>query len=79
MKSPIIHTGTPFDWGEGNKFSQMVMREDGEVNWGAAFMADPGVMFCPKCKEHLWNEGDDVECPVCHHRWLVERRMRGSK
>jgi predicted RNA-binding Zn-ribbon protein involved in translation (DUF1610 family) len=74
MKSPIIHTGKPFDWDRGNEAVEHLANDDGSVNWRAAFSADPGVMSCPNCAVHLWREGTDVECPECGHRWTVENR-----
>lgn len=40
-----------------------VIDDDGEVNWRAAFFADPGVTQCPSCSEYLWWEGAILECP----------------
>jgi len=40
--------------------------EDGEVNWGAAFRADPGVRKCPQCKAFYWDEASILECPDCN-------------
>ena len=37
----------------------------GEVNWRAAFMADPGVKKCPKCGEFYWDEASVMECTEC--------------
>ena len=69
MKSAIIHAGQSFDWEAAEKFQRAA-----GSNMAAAFYADPGVMTCPGCGEYLWNEGDDVECPVCHRRWQPKRR-----
>ena len=41
------------------------VREDGSVNWRAAFGADPGCCSCPKCKEYLWSCGLILKCPDC--------------
>ena len=69
MKHPIVLEGKPFNWEEGAKYSEQAVAEDGEVNWQAAFFADPGVMLCPQCKSHLWREGTLVRCPDCGHEW----------
>jgi hypothetical protein len=37
----------------------------GEVNWKAAFYADPGVKKCPGCDEYYWDEASVMECTVC--------------
>jgi len=66
MERPIIHSGEPFDW---DSPKPDVVDDDGNVNWRAAMMADPGVMSCPACEAHLWAEGHEVECPHCGHRW----------
>lgn len=34
----------------------------GEVNWKAAFYADPGVKKCPGCEEFYWDEASVMEC-----------------
>lgn len=39
-----------------------VVDAQGEVNWGAAFRADPGVKKCPGCGEFYWDEADVMEC-----------------
>lgn len=49
---------------ECREASKHVMRDDGTVNWRAAFFADPGVTSCPVCKEYLMHEGSILEC-VC--------------
>ena len=69
MKHPIILEGKGFDWDKGQKASEHVMDDEGNVNWYAAFSADPGVMKCPKCGVYLWNEGTKVRCPDCGHEW----------
>lgn len=44
MQRPIILEGQPFDWAEGEKNMLKVVDENGELNWRAAFSADPGVL-----------------------------------
>lgn len=68
MKSPIIIEGKAFPWNEPNPHGE-VIDEAGEVNWGAAFFADPGVMSCPGCHVYLWREGAHVRCPECGTEW----------
>jgi hypothetical protein len=69
MKNPIIIEGPPFDWDKGQKCLEQAVDDKGDVNWFAAFNADPGVMACPNCGIHLWNEGKIVKCPDCGHQW----------
>lgn len=69
MKSPIIIDGPAFDWEAGEEAVSNVVGADGEPNMGAAMFADPGVMSCPACSEHLWREGHNVRCPKCGHEW----------
>ena len=66
MKRPIILSGNPFDWEQGQKAMLNAVDDKGEVDWRNAFAADPGVMRCPGCQIWLWNEGEEVECPDCH-------------
>ena len=49
-----------------------VVDEDGNVNWRAAFSADPGVIECPGCGIFLWREGTKVECPDCGEVFFTE-------
>lgn len=73
MTRPIILEGKGFDWEAGNRAQEKVAEaaEEGEVNWGAAMLADPGVMKCPGCGVYLDREGKKVECPDCGHVWVV--------
>lgn len=68
---PTVISGPPFDWGEAAKASESVIDDDGEVNWRAAFNADPGVSKCPKCSTMHWWEGDRIRCAFagCGHEW----------
>jgi hypothetical protein len=45
--------------------AQQIVNQDGSLNWGAAFRADPGVKSCPVCKAHYWNEAKVMQCPDC--------------
>lgn len=38
---------------------------DGEPNWAAAFVADPGVCSCPKCRADYWAFGKVQQCRAC--------------
>lgn len=65
MKRPIVLYGAPFDWERGADAMRHVTDGKGNVNWGAAFAADPGCSQCPECGEWLWREGKWVQCPTC--------------
>ena len=43
--------------------------DDGEVNWRAAFGADPGICSCPNCHQAFWAWGRKVECTECHFQF----------
>jgi len=79
MKDPIILEGPPIDWGHHREQSQRVMDPSGEINWGAAFGADPGVMSCPHCKTHLWQGGYRVKCPECSTEFDTPLRLRQAE
>ena len=66
MKSAKIIEGQPFDWERGGRAMNNVISDNGEINWGAAFCADPGVTSCPKCGEKYWAEGTKLECTICN-------------
>jgi hypothetical protein len=38
---------------------------DGEVNWRAAFGADPGICTCPACHQQYWAWGRRHRCRQC--------------
>jgi hypothetical protein len=38
---------------------------DGEVNWRAAFSADPGICTCPACHQQYWAWGRRQRCRAC--------------
>ena len=65
MKRAKILEGLPFDWESGKRASDNVVGSDGNINWGAAFFADPGVTICPRCSTHFWAEGIRLECTEC--------------
>ncbi len=56
-----IH-GPVFDWDMAKKAAEHVVGDDGEVNWRAAFAADPGVVRCLGCGEFLWDEAPLMRC-----------------
>lgn len=39
-----------------------LVSDDGEVNWGAAFAADPGLCGCPRCHRSYWAFGKVQQC-----------------
>lgn len=60
----------PYSQAWDEKAMENVMNsDDGSVNWGAAFRADPGVKRCPGCREYYWDEADIMECLVCQTRF----------
>lgn len=64
-RKPIILEGEPFDWAAGNEAASNVIDDDGEINWGNAFAADPGVVSCPRCCTYHWAEGTKQRCTEC--------------
>lgn len=50
-----------------------IANDDGSINWGVAFRADPGVTKCKACGEYLWCEARVLECP-CGARVDAENR-----
>lgn len=69
---PIVIKPVGFDvkaaWGECHKSVEDqggLTYEDGEVNWGAAFSADPGLCSCPNCDQSYWQWGDVIKCSEC--------------
>lgn len=64
--------------------------DDGEVNWRAAFGADPGCCSCPNCKQMFWAFGRVIECTECKFQFPTDwwskygsgvsdaRRLNGS-
>lgn len=56
-----------------------VVREDGTVNWRAAFYADPGCCSCPYCDEIYFILAEVMECGKCqgHFKaWGDERKVK---
>lgn len=74
MKHAKIIEGEPFDWKAGKEAMDHVVRNSGDINWRAAFSADPGVTHCPKCKTHFWAEGKKLECTECETQFLTYPR-----
>ncbi len=77
MKSAKIIEGSPFDWKRGAEAMDHIANEDGSINWGAAFAADPGVTSCPKCKTKFWAEGTRLECTECGTQFPTRRGREG--
>jgi hypothetical protein len=73
IRSVKIIEGEPFDWGETSKCHDRIAEslEQGEVDWRAAFFADPGTTKCPSCDASYWYEGELVECLDCGTQWRV--------
>ncbi len=71
IKRAVILEGHPFDWEEGARAAKHAIDDDGQVNWKAAFCADPGVVSCPACGVSHWREGTRVRCAMedCKHEW----------
>lgn len=72
MKDPIVIDPPGFEQGRAWKEFQDyvngcggVQYPDGEVNWRAAFVADPGCNSCPACGEYYWQWGRRQRCVVC--------------
>lgn len=74
MKRPEIIEGEPFDWYVGGHAAKNSVDADGNVNWKAAFYADPGVLSCPFCDESMWREGIVVKCPTCQQQFNTNWR-----
>lgn len=79
MKRAKIIEGLPFDWERGADAMRKSVYPDGEVNWKAAFSADPGVMSCPFCDETMWHEGVVVECVTCKQQFNTNWREVARK
>lgn len=45
---------------------------DGEVNWRAAFSADPGIVSCPVCQQMHWAWGRRQRCTVCEFEYPTD-------
>ena len=58
MRDPEIVSGEydkPFS-------DEDVVTDDGNVNLGAVFRADPGVRKCPGCQVYYWNLASVMKC-----------------
>jgi hypothetical protein len=75
MKHPIVIDGPYFDWERGKKAMDTVVTESGEVKWGAAMMADPGVTKCPACGAFFWKEAKIIKCSECGTSWNTENNQ----
>lgn len=72
MRTPKIIKGKPFDWRRASEAMDNVVSPSGEICWGAAMAADPGVTKCPNCKAFYWREGETVECLNCGTQWNIQ-------
>lgn len=45
---------------------------NGEINWRAAFSADPGCCSCPKCHKYHWSFGRRHRCTGCGFEYPVD-------
>ena len=70
--NPIVIDPPDFDqeaaWKEYSEYVEKcggIQHEDGDVNWRAAFGADPGVCSCPACGEFYWMWGRRQRCVKC--------------
>jgi len=51
-----------------------VVDSSGQVNWKAAFYADPGATKCPECDTYYWREGKVLKCTECACVFDTERK-----
>lgn len=72
MKEPIVIDPPNFNiqaaWQECREYVDKcggMTHEDGDVNWRAAFGADPGVCSCPACHQMYWAWGKQQRCVDC--------------
>jgi hypothetical protein len=69
MHDPIVIDPPGFDvaaaWEGCREARENVVDEDGEVNWGNAFGADPGCVSCPACRRYHWAWGGRQRCTAC--------------
>lgn len=65
MKHAKLLSKQNFDWEAGKRAMENLSNEDGEINWGAAFAADPGVTSCPNCGTYFWDEAEELQCTEC--------------
>ncbi len=79
MLDPIVIDPPGFDakaaWTECSEYVEQcggLTHEDGEVNWRAAFGADPGCNTCPACREYYWSWGRCQRCAKCGFEFPVD-------
>ena len=72
MIDPIVIDPPNFnierEWAQHQKWVEEaggLTHEDGEVNWRAAFSADPGICSCPACQQMYWAFGRRQRCAKC--------------
>ena len=66
---PIVIKGPEFNWKLGKKCMDNVINKNGEVNWGAALNADPGIAQCPTCQTYFWKAAQHLKCTKCSTEW----------
>jgi hypothetical protein len=75
MEEPIVIDPPGFDlataWESCREDRENVVDAEGEVNWGAAFGADPGVTSCPACQTYHWAWGRRQRCTKCAFEYPV--------
>lgn len=92
MLDPIVIDPPGFDqkaaWTECGEYVEKcggLTHEDGELNWKAAFGADPGCCSCPACHQMYWAWGNIQKCVKCGfeyptdwwpmYSWGVQRKL----
>jgi hypothetical protein len=62
-------------WDECHRYVEQcggLTHEDGEVNWRAAFGADPGICSCPSCHQKYWSWGTVQRCRQCGFQYPTD-------
>ena len=77
--NPIVIDPPDFDqhaaWKECGEYVEKcggIQHDDGEINWRAAFGADPGFCSCPACGEMYWCWGRCQRCRVCEFEYPTD-------
>lgn len=76
---PIVIDPPGFDpnagWKEHSDYVEQcggLTHEDGDVNWRAAFGADPGICSCPACHTMYWAFGRKQRCRACNFEYPTD-------
>lgn len=79
MRDPKVIDPPGFDpsagWKEFREYVDQcggLADEEGNVNWRAAFGADPGCCTCPNCGEYYWAWGRIIECLDCQFQFPTD-------